>query len=137
MNVKEWALKLTGRQIDKEMTGPEEDEAKADGIVVVFGASDDLAEIRGALFDEIGCYEGGEIFLTKEGFFEECECGCKYSQAAQKQARKITALWAPDDGTGTSWTSWAYKTDIPHETFDIMDGDELYCRGIIFELAAL
>jgi hypothetical protein len=27
---------------------------------------------------------------------------------------------------------WTYSTVIPHATFDIMDADEIYCRGVVF-----
>lgn len=43
-----------------------------------------------------------------------------------KGAAKITAIW---DNYGYSWT---YKTTIPHETFEIMEGEQKYCRGIVF-----
>ena len=38
--------------------------AKKNGLVVVFGASDDLCEIRGAEDDEIGCFDGGEATIA-------------------------------------------------------------------------
>lgn len=31
--------------------------------------------------------------------------------------------------------SWIYQTDIPHATFEIVEGDDPYCRGIVFALA--
>ncbi|MNW22346.1 hypothetical protein D3C71_2237660 [compost metagenome] len=50
----------------------------------------------------------------------------------QKSAKSIEALWCKEDGY-----SWTYKTEIPHATFEVADGDEPYCRGIVFSLTGL
>lgn len=97
-----------------------------DNCVAVFGASDDLVYFGGAIDDERGARHNHDILIVEDGLFDEDECGCKYAELAKKKARVITALWDQD---GYSWT---YKTDIPHVTFDIMEDDEKYCRGIIF-----
>lgn len=47
-NVKKWAEKLDGRKYGNELTRDEEKKLKDLGLVVVFGASDDLCEFRGA-----------------------------------------------------------------------------------------
>lgn len=39
----------------------------------------------------------------------------------------IDAIWCED---GYSWT---YHTNIPHATFNIYEGSETYCKGIVFE----
>lgn len=59
MTAAELAALLNGREYRKEMSRDEEQVAKAAGLVVVFGASDDLMELRGAISDEVGCYDGG------------------------------------------------------------------------------
>ena len=42
----------------------------------------------------------------------------------------ITAVWCdPESGA-----SWSYKTDIPHETFNIYEDGELFCIGIVFSI---
>ena len=56
MTMETLAAILDGREIGSEITKAEADQAKAAGLVVVFGASDDLMEFRGAIYDEIGCY---------------------------------------------------------------------------------
>lgn len=48
------ALKLNNCQIDEEISKTDEQEAKKNNLVVVFGASDDLIEFRGAINDEQG-----------------------------------------------------------------------------------
>jgi len=74
MTTKEWADKLNGREYGKEITRPEAQQAKEDGIVIVYGASDDLMEFEGAISDEIGAYGRGEARVTQAGLFQECEC---------------------------------------------------------------
>lgn len=112
-------------------------EAKRNGLVIIYGASDDLMEVDGSISDEGGCYEG-EIFLIDEqgllpswddlrddGDEEEIE---KYI-ARKKKAKKIEAVWC-----AKGQPPWTYKTDIPHATFDIMEDDEVQCRGIVFNI---
>ena len=135
MTSKELAKKLNGRQYGKEISASEEKQAKASGLVVLFGASDDLAEFRGAINDETGRCDGRDLFITTAGPMDEHEgCDCTYCgfKAAKKTAVKISALWC-DEGC----YSWTYKTTIPHETFEIMDGSEHYCRGIVFLMSDL
>lgn len=111
--------------------------AKELSLVVVYGASDDLVEFRGAIRDEIGCYEGGTFYIAGGGVFDEDDfCGCKWGTEAKKtalaQALTIDALWCEVDGY-----SWTFSTDIPHAGFDVMEDGETYCRGIVFDLGAL
>lgn len=82
--------------------------AEENGLVVVFGASDDLCEIRGAEDDEIDCFDGGEATIA---------------------GAKVKINWCKD---GYSWT---YDTDIPHECFDVYEDGEKYCRGIVFSIS--
>lgn len=93
--------------------------AKENGIVIVYGESDDLMELDGAIYDEFGCYEGGVCCLDSEGnILEKMTNNC----------RTIEAVWC---GKGEKFT-WTYKTDIPHETYEIYDDAEPYCKGIVF-----
>lgn len=131
MNIKEIAEKLNGREYDGEILLKEECNYLRDlGFVVVFGYSDDNAEFRGAIDDEVGCYGGKDILINKDGIFEECECECKYSKLAKEKAKVIEAIW------GTEY-SWEYKTNIPHEEFEIFEDGEKYCKGIVFDIKEL
>ena len=105
------------------------DYAKENGIVIVWGESDDLIEFRGAIYDEGDCYEGGTIYLNQEGLFGD-DCDCNYAQRAKESCIKLSAIWC---GKDTDWT-WSYKIDVQHETFEIYDDDEKYCQGIVFYL---
>lgn len=135
-NVKRFAEMLNGRTYTEETTEEERAEAMALGIVIVHGYSDDNIEFVGALEYEVGCYDGGTIFLNEEGIFEECECECKYSDRAKEKCKVIKALWCPD-GSEFDNASWAFVTDIPHETFDIVEDGDLFCRGIVFDIKSL
>jgi len=104
--------------------------AKANNIVIVFGSSDDLMEFRGAVDDEIGAWEGTNVFINKNGIFEECECECKCSIAEKEKCSQIYAIWTDSKRD----CSWSYETDIPHAEFTIMEDDDVYCYGIVFSL---
>jgi hypothetical protein len=109
--------------------------AKAAGLVIVFGASDDLMELEGAIRDEFGCYDGGTALIDAEGLLPERENiedddELKEYFKRKPRAGKIEALWCKEDGY-----SWTYSTDIPHSTFNVLDGEDHYCRGIVFALA--
>ena len=113
MDIKDFAKMLDGRQYMDEMTEDEEKTASENGFVVVFGYSDDNCELRGAVRDEIGCYDGGII-------------------RAKGLPKPIDAVWCPAD----KGCSWFYETDMPHEEFNIFDGDELFCIGIVIDIKA-
>ena len=133
MTPKEAAQALDGSEYREE--GSEElfKQMSIEGLVAVFGASDDLMEFRGAIEDEIGCYDGGDAFLTREGILEnQCDCDeCPYFKQIHSKATKLEAIWAPPD----SRASWAYETEIPHERFRVLEDGEMYCWGIVFRLA--
>ena len=108
MTIFEFADGLNDREYLNEITPLEEQRAKELGFVVVFGYSDDNAEFRGAIYDEIGCYNGGRVY----------EQGSLY----------IDAVWCGGD------YCWTYNTNIPHAVFDIYEDGEKYCEGIVFQL---
>ncbi len=138
MNVETLAKKLNGINrrdgIDNELTS----EAKELGLVIVYGDSDDLMEFRGAIYDEVGAYGGGNAFVTNEGLVtSECdeEEDCPYYQKELRKAHVIKAIWDTET-VGGEETKWFLKTDIPHEQFRMIDEDDnLFCVGLVFSLA--
>jgi hypothetical protein len=136
MNAKELAAQLDGIQYPVRLPKALTDAAKAAGLVIVYGASDDLMEFEGAIYDEVGCYDGGTAFVDAKGLLPhrdsiEDDDELKDYFDRQPNARQIEALWCAEDDL-----SWTYKTDIPHETFMVLeDGEPPYCRGIVFALA--
>lgn len=140
MTPKELADLLNGREIGEEITREEAKVAKVKGLVVVFGASDDLMEFKGAIDEEIGAYEGAVAIVDPTGLSLEWE------EIEDRDRNDIDFMrdWFKREGTGktiealwckTDACSWTFETSIPYETFDIMEDGELYCRGIVFRLA--
>lgn len=143
MNRERFAARLNGREYREELNPAEEREAAADGLVVIFGASDDLVELRGAINDELGAIDGGTILIADNGTLlpdlerDDIDILKKYGvlsivQERQATAKTIEALWCQEPPY-----SWTYRTDIPHSTFDVMEDGELYCRGIVIDLKEL
>lgn len=129
---------LNGNEYGNEITKEQEQQAKENGLVVVFGYSDDNMELRGAIDDEIGCYEGGEIKFTKEGKqIDEDDMEVLEKYNVVPKLNTIEAVWnEPFDETDER-CSFQYKTDIPHSKFRIMEDEELYCVGIVFNVSDL
>jgi hypothetical protein len=133
MTIEEFAKMLDGREYGSEMTQTEMRLAKEMGFVVVFGYSDDNTELRGAIDDEVGGYSNHTIYFNEKGLLQnECDDdNCPYFERMKQQSKTIEAVWGKED------YSWIYKTDIPHETFDILEDGERYCRGIVFKMEDL
>lgn len=111
--------------------------AKESGLVIVYGASDDLMEFDGISREEIGCYDGGTALVDALGVLpdrdsleEDDELEAYFKR--KPLAKSIEALWCKEPGY-----SWTYKTDIPHSTFEVMEDGDHYCRGIVFSLKDL
>lgn len=133
--LKEIAKMMDGRQYRNELVTEAVELAKKNNIVIVFGASDDLMEFRGAIDSEVDCFEGGSAFITPEGELLDMDCladcnDCKYFEKVKDKSIEIKALWCET----LSNCCWTYETKIPHETFMIWEDDEQYCRGIVFSL---
>lgn len=132
-----FAMLLNGRQYGSEIAPDEEAAAKSAGLLVIYGASDDLMEFRGAARDELDAYEGRTALIDAAGVLPdrdqvEGDDELKALFARQPGARAVEALWAKEEDF-----SWTFKTDVPHATFVIMDDEEQYCRGIVINMADL
>ena len=135
MTAEEFASLLNGRQYREEITRAEEAQAKESGLVVIFGASDDCMEIRGCINDELACFDGNEFRLGALGVLEPWErCDTKTQQDAREwfrvEASASTVIRAVFADVG-EWT-WTYETALPHATFEVLEGADKYCRGIVF-----
>ncbi len=130
MNIKEFAKSISGKEYGyPQFTKEEIETAKQNGFVIVCGASDDLMEFEGAIQDEGGCFDGGDVYFNKNEV-------CQDSEKESDYPNRITALWCEDEDNGKP-ICWSYRTDILHETFMIYEGGEPYCRGIIFSIEDL
>jgi hypothetical protein len=135
LTIKTVAAELNGSEYPLRTTKEQRSAWKAAGIVVVYGASDDLMEFDGAINDEFGAPDS--VYVDATGLTGDfnglCEIknfqGLKRYFETLQTRREIEAVW---DVEGYSWI---YLTRIPHETFEVMDEGEKYCRGIVFALA--
>ncbi len=134
MDAKELAARLNGGEYPFEVDRELAKAAKDAGLVIVYGSSDDLMEFEGAIHDEAGAHKGSTVLVDAEGLLplrenieddEELE---RYF-ARKKLARPIEAQWCAEPNY-----SWTYRTAIPHETFEVTEEGEPYCRGIVFAL---
>lgn len=137
MTHQELAAILNGREYGDEITKAEEVQAQLSGLVVVFGYSDDNVEMRGAIHDEVGCYEGGVIGFNARGPVpkpdrDEREVLEKFGVLEQVLNSTVSfeAKWCDEPG-GPSWT---YEAAFPHSTFEVMEDGGVYCRGMVFSL---
>lgn len=137
MTAKELAEMLSGREYGMEISGQESRLAAESGLIALYGYSDDNVEIVGAFRDEVGAYNGATIFLTKTGVLQDpaCDCtencNCPYFVRAKDTAKTVEAVW------GEGGVSWTFRTDIPHEKFNIYEDGELFCVGIVLSVDAL
>ena len=132
MNAKELAQSLHGREYGRKLIPVEvAQQARRDGLVIVYGASDDLVEMEGAISDEFGF---GPIYLTPEGLLKnECEDeDCPYFAKIAEKAATIEGLWHDEYGSDYCWT---FKASFPFEPFDVMEDGQKFCQGIVFALA--
>ncbi len=128
MNIIEFAEMLDGNEYMEEMTVAQEEKAKELGFVVVFGGSDDLMELRGAIYGEIDCYDGGSGYIIDGDIYPH----------KVKNASVLTAHWCAQEGI--SWTydivdSKGNKPEVAE--FSIMELGDIYCKGIVFRADAL
>lgn len=139
MTMDELAQSITGREYPLRLTKEEVANAKACGLVVCYGASDDLLEFEGAINDEVGALNGTTRHIDCQGLVPTWD---DINQSDRGQCRaliarerlpsfEVRALWDPGDGY-----SWKIETDAPHATFEIVEDGAPFCRGVVFELPA-
>lgn len=153
MNSQQFAKLINGRQRGSELTREEEkiaktnglvveEIAKTSGLVVVFGYSDDCAEFRGAVDDELGAYDGGEFHFFKdksggvsvatldqiEGLKEEIQ---EFGIDVEIKTAVVKAEWDPDDVE----CAWRFVTELPSEKFHIYEGEDLFCIGLVIAVS--
>lgn len=112
-------------------------QAKEAGLVIVYGSSDDLMEFEGAITDEVGAYEGTTVQVDTEGPLPDFENLDKDDEGELEKyfkrkgkGKTIEAMRCEE-----SVYSWTYKTDLPCETFEVVEDGAPYCRGIVFRLS--
>ena len=148
------AAKLDGRNYYDEISSEECKVAYNNGLVVVLGYSDDTVFFHGAICDETDAYNGGVIELTQAGIFQsECreDTICPYFEQLRRvqKTHTLKAFWCGTlkrEKTSRKWEklgkpTWMFElAGIPVAEFSIYDtreGNEHFCRGIVFDLKDL
>lgn len=134
---------LNNRQYEYELNDNLEKFAKDYNLAVAFAISDDLIEFRGAFEEELCVSE--EFYFDKEfkiisnhnkiKLDEKDICIDDFISIYKldlevELKNKITQEWRPKD----SKASWRLSTNFPHKTFNIFEGENLYCVGIVFDI---
>lgn len=129
MTKEQLAERLNGREYRSEVFADDIKDAQENGLLIIYGASDDICIFDGVISEEIDCYEGGNIEFTLEHGVknaEEDEVLQKYGHG--KKYNKLQILWCKEGDY-----SWTYATAIPHATFEVVEDGEPYCRGIVID----
>lgn len=132
---KEFAKTLTDRNYGFELTKEEEQYAKDNNLVVVFGRSDDCLEIRGAIDDELGM----DAHFTKDGLLEyDDDFGSMEEMINFIQGHVPEFKVFKIEGTFEDREfPWMFETKIDHATFEIYEDGEKSCLGLVFTLDSL
>ena len=107
VNCKSIANELNGLQYGVEIPSDILSKAKDNHIFIVYGHSDDLVIVEGAFSEEHDIYDDELINVA----------GCS-----------IKPIY--DSG----YYMWRFECDSKHESFDIMENDEYFCRAIVIDL---
>jgi hypothetical protein len=133
----ELAGHLHGREYTNEITKAEEQLAFDSGLLVVFGASDDVCEIRGAIHDEtygpFTVSATGELLNEPEDG-DETDILAKFGVLEEVKRRLSLGIRVEPEWCKGPDYSWTYSTNAPCATFEIRDDGELYCLGIVIDL---
>ncbi|WP_067097845.1 hypothetical protein [Marinomonas atlantica] len=130
MNIIELTNKLNGTQYPLRISSEMRESLKKSNLLIIYGASDDLIEFDGAFRDEVGVHDGGHVLIHREGILgnrDELDTDDELMQWLDHKAasKEVEAVWCNGE------FSWSYKTQIPHTTFEILDGEEKYCLGMV------
>lgn len=134
---------LDGRDLTHEYDSPTWREAYDNNLVVLFGHSDDLIEVRGAVHDEIYSYgdENLALVLAGEKIDDEEDVtnmdipavlplSDEYNQS--NNPRLITVRYGSEENTQADWE---FDTVMPHATFMLnLNGRKFFCKGIVIDL---
>lgn len=141
MTKEQLAELLNGNEVGSELTKEQEQIAKENNLLVLFGASDYLLEAKGTIHDEYGA---GDFLLIKDGemFADEDEDiyykakgdSLYYASSDSNNVnhpRLIRTEWCPKDESGLFWR---ITSNMPSSPFVIMRDGSPYCRGIVIDV---
>lgn len=109
-------------------------------LVIACGYSDDICDFRGAidgeqnagsyLVDRVGMLPNASSFAAPVAANPNTPNITRLRDYFRREAgaKKIKSVW---DAGGIPWS---FETDIPHATFNVMKGGDVFCRAIVFSL---
>ncbi|MEM9597063.1 MAG: hypothetical protein AAGD06_22515 [Acidobacteriota bacterium] len=144
-NEEEEMSKLTTKDLAEQLDGseyplrPPADEVQAwrdAGLIVMLGYSDDYIILHGAISWQLGAYDGTEFRISRHGMLPAPEQVDADNAEAWVKGKAcsvlIKAQWCEDAGY-----SWTFDIPVEHDTFDIIEDGETFCRGAVLDLEAL
>ncbi len=132
MDKQQFAELLTGRQYGDEITKDECLLAEQNGLLIAFGCSDDLLEVRGAIDDEYSAWYGTIVGFCKDkdgSLFPLEREDIDLIKKVGIPLLQIEACWNPSAINAP----WLIKANIESSSFDIFEDDRLFCRGIVVD----
>ncbi|MDM4014945.1 hypothetical protein [Roseiconus lacunae] len=132
-----FAERLNGRERREEITDDEIQTAKENGLVVIYGHSDDLVILAGAISDEVSAFGGTTFRFAKCGLcrdWDEIDHDDlfqvrEFIRRESLPTIEVRALWCE---LGYRW-AWWIETDGECGVFEIFDDGEPFCRGIVID----
>lgn len=141
---------LNGRQYGEEISKEQAEVAKASGLIVVFGSSDDIVITKGFIDDEL--YLSDEWDSTIWNFTKDWKLVMDFDNLFDweidntdinwdtkkilmdfyKKFIKTTAEFTAE--FEKNWYSWFIDSSSKHETFEIFEDWEKFCRGIVINI---
>lgn len=118
MNAKEWAAQLNNRSAEDVYSLRKE--LGADRMLVLCTESDDLIESNGFYHEEFGAYNGTTVYVDQDGM---------HQYRRQNSIPVLVENQPKDDDCFFRITPLG---DVPYESFDVIEDDEVYCRAVIF-----
>lgn len=104
---------------------------QANGIYIIYGASDDLLEVDGFFREEFDAYNG---LNSKNLEYYDDGGDINYVIKALKD-NEVIATWCPNPEVSWSIECTPYHT-ADTESFDIMEDGEVFCQGLILQYPA-
>lgn len=133
MTKEEFAKRFDGSDYPFRLSRDDRSAMKDLGLVVVFGASDDLMEFDGAIYDEVAA--PGQAYIADDDLVQEPDCDCDAAEKLhQMQKSSGYMIECHQNHESAPDVYWSYLTTIPHATFRIMEDGDVNCNAIIFSL---
>ena len=145
MNAKELATRLHGMAINAKMETLA-DAAADNGLIIAYCTPNELLELQGAGEADSDVYESTDlcvfVFDDEYCLFDRQSLGDKddaddYEYAAHEAAEKGNIIKAIAQPEALPGAAWLVQPAFAHESFDLVQGGKVYCRGAGFAAAAL